>query len=317
MRRARQASYYSSPRPGTYSGASYYEPSQESTSRAESFNRNQTQKFMSTAGTNIIVPLYQESINVGKRQVEAGAVRLRKVVKTETVNQPVELRREEVVIERLPAGAQGAQAQSFGQPFEQQETVIPVTREEAVVEKQTTPAGQIVVRSSFRTEQTNIQAQVRREDVDINKVGNPQNVIIGQNVQSSARPNEGAGAAESAGGQGTGAGSDSGKITQADMLSSSNPSSLMGRQVQLSQCKVENVLPGNLIALSCDGTQTFYAIPTQQGQSLNVGDMVTISGRVRPSSGSELSANLGEQSAQKLRSQAFFIEADKIQIMEK
>ena len=41
---------------------------------------------------------------VGKREVEYGGVRLRKVVKTEVVNQPVELTREEIVIERVPAG---------------------------------------------------------------------------------------------------------------------------------------------------------------------------------------------------------------------
>ena len=36
-----------------------------------------------------MIPLYKESLAVGKRDVDAGSVRVKKVVKTETVNQPV------------------------------------------------------------------------------------------------------------------------------------------------------------------------------------------------------------------------------------
>ena len=49
------------------------------------------------------VKLTEEQVKVGKREVTAGGVRLRKFIRTETVNQPVELRREELVIERVPA----------------------------------------------------------------------------------------------------------------------------------------------------------------------------------------------------------------------
>src|SRR5687767_5544246 len=48
------------------------------------------------------VTLREEELKVGKRQVEYGGVRLKKIVRTERVNQPVELQREEVVIERVP-----------------------------------------------------------------------------------------------------------------------------------------------------------------------------------------------------------------------
>ena len=41
---------------------------------------------------------------MGKRTVDAGQVRLRKIVRTEIVNQPVEVRHEDVVIERVAAG---------------------------------------------------------------------------------------------------------------------------------------------------------------------------------------------------------------------
>src|SRR5215831_895555 len=115
-----------------------------------------------TAGaTNMVVPLYQEQVNVGKREVESGSVRLKKIVRTETVNVPVDLRREEVVIDR-DTTARATQGQALGQPFQESETVIPLRREEAVVEKQTASAGQIVVQTRYTGERTNIQAQVRK-----------------------------------------------------------------------------------------------------------------------------------------------------------
>src|SRR4051812_13865612 len=110
------------------------------------------------AAGNTVIPLYQESVRVGTREVDAGAVRLRKVVTTETVNQPVQIRKETVVIDREPAGNQtsqssqstanfqqsGAQGQT-AQTFQEQETVIHLKREEPVVETQVVPTGRIVV----------------------------------------------------------------------------------------------------------------------------------------------------------------------------
>ena len=52
------------------------------------------------------VKLHEEQVKIGKRQVDAGGVRLRKIIRTETVNQPVELQREEIVVERVPASGQ-------------------------------------------------------------------------------------------------------------------------------------------------------------------------------------------------------------------
>jgi len=50
-------------------------------------------------------------------------------------------------------------------------------REEPVIEKRIVPTGNIVVETRANTEQTNVQQQVRREKIDVDK-GNSQNVII-------------------------------------------------------------------------------------------------------------------------------------------
>ncbi|HKQ39186.1 MAG TPA: PRC and DUF2382 domain-containing protein [Verrucomicrobiae bacterium] len=114
------------------------------------------------------IPLTQEQLKVGKRQVEAGGVRLRKIVRTETVNQPVELKREEVVIERVP-GQAGAAA--GGKQFQQEDIYIPLRREEAVVQKEGVVREQVRVRKTAETEQKNISEQVRKEDVEIEESG--------------------------------------------------------------------------------------------------------------------------------------------------
>jgi len=92
--------------------------------------------------------LHEEQLRVGKREVEAGAVRLRKIVRTERVNQPVELKREDVVVERVPAH----EARASGQPFSGQEQVIPLRREEPVVEKESRVKEGVRVRKTEGTE---------------------------------------------------------------------------------------------------------------------------------------------------------------------
>lgn len=112
--------------------------------------------------------LSEEQVKIGKREVEAGGVRLRKVVRVETVNQPVELRREEIVIERVPAGE--AQIAARGD-FSGEELYIPLRREEAVIQKEAHVREEVRVRKESHTDQQRISEEVRREDVEIEETG--------------------------------------------------------------------------------------------------------------------------------------------------
>src|SRR5690349_10646055 len=53
--------------------------------------QSQSTAAVQSGNENMVVPLYAESVNVGKREVDSGSVRLKKIVKTETVNVPVQL----------------------------------------------------------------------------------------------------------------------------------------------------------------------------------------------------------------------------------
>jgi len=112
------------------------------------------------------VKLHEEELKVGKRQVETGGVRLRKVIRTETVNQPVELQREEIVVERVPAKGE-SRSQQGGGDFQEEEIYIPLRREEAVIEKQTRVREEVRVSKKAQAERRTVSGQVRREDVEV------------------------------------------------------------------------------------------------------------------------------------------------------
>ena len=136
---------------------------------------------------DVSMPLYSESLKVGKRDVENGSVKLRKTVKTETASQPIELRRETVTIDRV-AFENAQQAANAGQPndigaaFQEKEIVIDVKREEAVVEVQPYISGRIVAQKRATTEKQNVDRQIRREVVEVIKQGDTQGIIVSEKV---------------------------------------------------------------------------------------------------------------------------------------
>ena len=111
------------------------------------------------------VQLAEEELQVGKRQVEAGRLRLRKVVNTEQQQVPVELQREEVDIERVPVSGQAAADTAF----QEEDIEVPVMREEPVVAKQAQVAGEVRVGKDVRTETQTVGDTVRREDVEVER----------------------------------------------------------------------------------------------------------------------------------------------------
>jgi uncharacterized protein (TIGR02271 family) len=111
--------------------------------------------------------LSEEEVKIGKREVEAGGGRLRKIIRTETVNQPVELQREEIVIERVPAKDRARSRSDVA--FREEEMYIPLRREEPVVEKTAHAREEVRVGKKREIEQREVSETVRREDVDIQR----------------------------------------------------------------------------------------------------------------------------------------------------
>ncbi len=123
--------------------------------------------------TDANIQLKEEALKIGKREVEYGGVRLRKIVRTETVNQPVELSHEEIVIERVPVSGEQQPGQMDAQFDDQKEIYIPLRREEAVIEKTIRTREEVHVGKRREKEQETVQEELRHEDVEIEHEDEP------------------------------------------------------------------------------------------------------------------------------------------------
>jgi stress response protein YsnF len=113
------------------------------------------------------IPLHEERVDVTKRQVDAGAVRLRKVVRTDVKEVPVELRRERVEIERVPASE--LRGTYTGRAFVEDEITMRERREEPVVQKTREVVGGVRATKDVDTRRENVRTDARREDVEIDR----------------------------------------------------------------------------------------------------------------------------------------------------
>lgn len=195
----------------TRSQQQQYGTSQQNSEQSYSSHQGEVQ-----SGTELVIPLHEERLNVGKRTVDAGTVTIRKIVTTEQVNQPIELRKETLVIDReggstarydgSPAQSQqraqsefnqseaaGSQSGS-GNAFQEQVYTIQLREEQPVVEKNVVQTGQVVARKNAQMQQQSVQREIRREDVQIDRGANAQNVQIRGNFDTAGSIREPSGA---------------------------------------------------------------------------------------------------------------------------
>jgi uncharacterized protein (TIGR02271 family) len=105
----------------------------------------------------------EEELHVGKRQTEAGEVRVAKHVDTEHVREPVTVQRERVRIERRPVEHATARDISIGED----EIRVPIVGEEVVIDKRAVVKEELVI-SKERVEETEmVEADLRKERFDV------------------------------------------------------------------------------------------------------------------------------------------------------
>lgn len=269
---------------------------------------NQSSVNQASTANETVIPLHEETVKVGTREVNAGSVRIRKVVKTETVNQPVQVRRESLVVDRQQGEnnqANAAQAGDLSTPFQENEIVIQLKREEPVVETQVVPTGRIVAQKRATTEQQNIQRQVRREDVEVTKEGNAENVTISENIRSGSRAEaSGAPPAGSTEARGTSSKNSISDISQ--LTAATDKSALAGSSVRLTDAKVQKVSGDHLVAIGNDANSQIWVHTREAIHGISEGDSIRVRGTIRTTS--EAQSSLGEAASQ-LQGQPVFIEA--------
>ena len=126
--------------------------------------RNKEPLELSTEKT---VPLREEKVKIGKREVEAGGVRIRKIVRTETINQPVELRHEELVVERVPPEEISCTGGELTRPIGEEDIFVPLRREEIVIEKEMQVREGVRIGRKSSSDKQDVTEQVRSEEVEV------------------------------------------------------------------------------------------------------------------------------------------------------
>ena len=121
------------------------------------------------AGGEIRVPVREERLDVEKRQGEMGSVDIRKDVTTEQVNVPVELRHEEVTVNRVDVPDRPVAVGDAGDAFKEGTIRVPVRGEEAVARKEAVVTGEVVVDRDVVTERETVSDTVRKEHVDVDE----------------------------------------------------------------------------------------------------------------------------------------------------
>ncbi|MGI8510060.1 MAG: DUF2382 domain-containing protein [Gemmatimonadaceae bacterium] len=117
---------------------------------------------------NVRLTRSEEELVVSKRQVKAGEVDLKKTVETEHVSKSVPLMHEEIEVERHAISGDAADRNV---EIGEQDIRIPLKAEEAVVGKRVVGKEEIVVTKHATENTKNVEADLRKERIDIDKQG--------------------------------------------------------------------------------------------------------------------------------------------------
>ena len=105
----------------------------------------------------------EEELKAGTREREAGALNVRKRVRTEREQVNVPTRHEEVSVERVPVNDRGASEAEIGED----EVTMPVTEEEVVTEKRPVVKEKLRIRKDVVQDEEIVEEDVRKEEVDV------------------------------------------------------------------------------------------------------------------------------------------------------
>ena len=104
----------------------------------------------------------EEELKAGTRERQAGAMKVRKRVRTDREQIEVPTKHEEVSVERVPVSGEATEAQ-----IGEDEVSVPVTEEEVVVDKRTVAKEEVRIRKDVVEDTEVVEDDVRREEVDI------------------------------------------------------------------------------------------------------------------------------------------------------
>lgn len=115
------------------------------------------------------IPVVEEELRVGKREVQRGGVRVIQRVREKPVNESVELREEHVHVERHPVDKPATQADLAG--LKEGQVEMREMAEEPVVSKDARIVEEVEVGKEVTQRTADIKDTVRRTDVEVEQLG--------------------------------------------------------------------------------------------------------------------------------------------------
>jgi uncharacterized protein (TIGR02271 family) len=114
-----------------------------------------------------VIPVYEEQLRVGKREVGRGSVRVRSYVVEQPVQDQVHLREERVHVERRPVDRPADIVAGAAEPFRERTIEVTATAEKAVVAKEARVKEEIVVGKDTEERTETVSDTVRRTEIEI------------------------------------------------------------------------------------------------------------------------------------------------------
>lgn len=154
------------------------------TTTSGTVDRNVSNRNNLNTNEEAVLPVVEEQLQVGKRQVERGGARIHTKITEQPVEEQVNLHEEHVHVERRPVNRDITDADANA--FRDQTIEVRETAEEPVVAKRARVIEEVVVRKEATDRTETVRDTVRRQDVHVHEDDNA-NVTSGTTTNTNER----------------------------------------------------------------------------------------------------------------------------------
>lgn len=142
----------------------------KATARRVEVQMTTAQTASGTAQDTMTVPIVEEQLRAGVREVEAGTARIEKDVISEQQSIDVPVQREEVYVTQRAVNRPATQADLAAMD---RDIEVPLTEQEVVTSKEAVVTGEVEIRKAAVTETQRVTDTVRREEVHVEDERDP------------------------------------------------------------------------------------------------------------------------------------------------
>ncbi|HXG85040.1 MAG TPA: YsnF/AvaK domain-containing protein [Pyrinomonadaceae bacterium] len=152
-------------------GEQIYSNAGQTTTEASAAAMNTTQRSEANTG-EVVIPVIEEELQIGKREVQTGGVRVETDVTERPVEKTVTLREEEINVERRPVDRAVDEADVAA--LKEGDFVVTEKAERAVVGKQARVVEEVVIGKDVTERDETVSDTVRRTDVEVEELSDEQ-----------------------------------------------------------------------------------------------------------------------------------------------